>query len=213
MTARLVTIPMSHYCEKARWALDFARLPYVEERTFGDSTDILGWVHRQRPIYRDDAAELEERFDTVLGKAARILAVHHVAGDRKLARRIALAGVPGWERAMGTVFFGAALMYLRRLYGISPESIARSLVDTRAVFAEVGKRLADGRRYLCGGELGAADITFAALAAPVLFPESPRTGLPALDEVKSPELRALVDELRATDAGRFAMRLYAGERG
>ena len=29
---RLVTIPISHYCEKARWALDRAGLAYVEER-------------------------------------------------------------------------------------------------------------------------------------------------------------------------------------
>src|ERR1043166_629694 len=31
MTARLITIPMSHYCEKARWGLAHARVPYVEE--------------------------------------------------------------------------------------------------------------------------------------------------------------------------------------
>ena len=29
---RLVTIPISHYCEKARWALERAGLDYVEER-------------------------------------------------------------------------------------------------------------------------------------------------------------------------------------
>ena len=29
---RLITIPISHYCEKARWALDRAGLDYVEER-------------------------------------------------------------------------------------------------------------------------------------------------------------------------------------
>jgi glutathione S-transferase len=29
--ARLITIPLSHYCEKARWALDYARVPYTEE--------------------------------------------------------------------------------------------------------------------------------------------------------------------------------------
>src|SRR5258708_38088672 len=28
---RLVTIPISHYCEKARWALERAGLPYREE--------------------------------------------------------------------------------------------------------------------------------------------------------------------------------------
>jgi glutathione S-transferase len=29
--ARLITITFSHYCEKARWALDHTRVPYVEE--------------------------------------------------------------------------------------------------------------------------------------------------------------------------------------
>ena len=29
---RLITIPISHYCEKARWALERAGLPYTEER-------------------------------------------------------------------------------------------------------------------------------------------------------------------------------------
>lgn len=29
---RLITIPLSHYCERARWALDHARVSYVEEQ-------------------------------------------------------------------------------------------------------------------------------------------------------------------------------------
>ena len=29
---RLITIPISHYCEKARWALERAEMPYREER-------------------------------------------------------------------------------------------------------------------------------------------------------------------------------------
>ena len=32
MVLRLVTIPISHYCEKARWALERADMPYREER-------------------------------------------------------------------------------------------------------------------------------------------------------------------------------------
>jgi glutathione S-transferase len=70
-TARLVTIPFSHFCEKARWALDRARIPYREEphpplfsyrgtfgaggrrtapvlvadgKTYDDSTDILRYA-------------------------------------------------------------------------------------------------------------------------------------------------------------------------
>lgn len=75
----LITIPVSHFCEKARWALDRLGLPYSEERhlqifhylrvipTAGvisvpvletesvllrDSTDILQWIDRQLPEER-----------------------------------------------------------------------------------------------------------------------------------------------------------------
>jgi glutathione S-transferase len=70
---RLITIPISHFCEKARWALDRAGLPYREERhvqgvhrvvarragggttvpvlvtpdgVLGESEQILAWVDR-----------------------------------------------------------------------------------------------------------------------------------------------------------------------
>ena len=73
---RLVTIPISHYCEKARWALGRAGLPYREERhvqgihriaarragggrtvpvlvtpagALGESAEILAWVDERTP--------------------------------------------------------------------------------------------------------------------------------------------------------------------
>jgi glutathione S-transferase len=73
---RLVTIPISHYCEKARWALERAGLPYREERhvqgihrfasrraggggttpvlvtpegSLGESEEILHWVDERTP--------------------------------------------------------------------------------------------------------------------------------------------------------------------
>ena len=76
MTARLITIPFSHYCEKARWALDRCNVDYVEEghlplfhytasyraarhRTVPilvdgktvvrDSTEIVAWADTKRP--------------------------------------------------------------------------------------------------------------------------------------------------------------------
>lgn len=89
MTHRLITIRFSHYCEKARWALDRAAVPYVEEShvpilswlaTFGvgakrtvpalvtetgtlsDSTDILHWVDKQSgatPLFLNSSKEVE----------------------------------------------------------------------------------------------------------------------------------------------------------
>jgi glutathione S-transferase len=76
---RLVTIPISHYCEKARWALDRAGISYSEERhvqgihqiasrraggvgtvpvlvtpegSLGESEEILAWVDAQLPPER-----------------------------------------------------------------------------------------------------------------------------------------------------------------
>jgi glutathione S-transferase len=73
---RLVTIPISNYCEKARWALERARIPYREERhvqgihrlaarragggptvpvlvtpdgAIGESEQILAWVDARTP--------------------------------------------------------------------------------------------------------------------------------------------------------------------
>lgn len=78
-TPRLITIGFSHYCEKARWALDRAGIPYHEERhppalhyralkglgagsqvpvlvhaggALGDSTAILRWVDARTPADR-----------------------------------------------------------------------------------------------------------------------------------------------------------------
>jgi len=76
---RLITIPISHYCEKARWALERAGMPYREERhvqgihrlaarragggttvpvlvtdegVIADSRDILAWVDARTPPER-----------------------------------------------------------------------------------------------------------------------------------------------------------------
>ena len=76
MTTKLITIPFSHYCEKARWALDHVGVPYEEDghlpvfhylatyragakRTVPvlvddktvvrDSTDIVAWADAKRP--------------------------------------------------------------------------------------------------------------------------------------------------------------------
>ncbi len=76
---RLVTIPISHYCEKARWGLERAGIPYREERhvqgihriaarragggqtvpvlvtpegSIGESEEILRWVDERTPPER-----------------------------------------------------------------------------------------------------------------------------------------------------------------
>lgn len=121
------------------------------------------------------------------------------------------AGAPGWQQKLLAVAYRPAAGYLRWRLRISAAAVDGDLVTIRRVFAEIGERLADGRRFLVGDRFSAADFTFAALAAPALVPDEYGIRLPPPEDLP-PAYAALVRELRATAAGRFALRLYREER-
>ncbi len=237
MQTRLITTPASHYCEKARWALDRAGIAYVEEPhaplftrlatarvgapgtvpvlvcddgVLRDSTEILRWVDRRMPLYPAGAAELEDRLDEGLGRAARALIFHHVSADTSLSLRMTTRGVPGWERALVRPFFRPARRALMRMYGVDPVGVERAGVVVRRTFADVGAILASGHRYLCGDAFSAADLTFAALGNLVVLGRSGASPL-GVSEVP-PAFADLVRELRATAAGKFVLRVLDEER-
>ncbi|MBI5720324.1 MAG: glutathione S-transferase family protein [Burkholderiales bacterium] len=246
-SAIFITIPLSHYCEKARWALDRVALPYREEphipllhrlsttrneggtvpvlvhegRRFIDSTDIL--VHADAAcggdlLYPRDAAlrsevdALEEQFDTQLGPHARRWAYAQLLSQAKLLRSLWSRGVPWHEALLLPAITPLARRLVRTGYRITPEGVQRSLERVWGVFRQVDERLRGGRQFLAGERFTAADLTFAALAAPVLFPAECRAVAPALQDVPA-AMREEVLRLRDTDAGRFALRLFAQERG
>jgi glutathione S-transferase len=246
-TGVLITVSLSHYCEKARWALDRVVLPYREEphapllhrlatrRNNGgtvpvlvhgssrltDSTDIL--VHADAVsggdlLYPRDAAlrrevdAFEEQFDTQLGPHTRRWAYQQLLPHTKLLRSLWSSQAPPLEATLLPVIAPLVRRLVRAAYKITPESAQRSLDRVRSVFSDVDKHLSDGRRFLTGNRFTAADLTFAALAAPVLFPVECRAVLPALDAVSVP-MREQVLQFRNTLAGCFALRLFSQERG
>ncbi|MEJ0085036.1 MAG: glutathione S-transferase family protein [Pseudomonadota bacterium] len=243
--ATFITIPLSHYCEKARWALDRASLPYREEPhapllsrfatrrgaggtvpvfVRGDlwlntSTAILAHADAMRgELYpldatlRQEVAALEQRFDQDLGTHVRRWAYTHLLPDKALLRELWSRGVPRHEALWLPLIVPIGRQLLRRAYKVTPAGAARSIDRIREIFREVDARLEGGRRFLAGDRFTAADLTFAALAAPALFPPECRATMPALEQV--PEaMRAEVRSLRATGAGGFALRIYATERG
>ena len=238
---RLITIPISHYCEKARWALERAGIRYTEEphlqgihwayvwragrgRTapvlvtedgpLTESSDILRWVDGRSDLRlypAPGAAALEARFDEELGPHGRRWMYHRIFGRTDLVHEYAVTGVPRWERAALRPFLPVMKGLLNRYLDVDDTTAAESRERVRAVFDAVGERLDDGRRYLVGDSFTAADLTFAALAVAVLVP--PRYGVPLPPVELLPEpFAGEVRTLRELPAGRFALRLYDQER-
>lgn len=245
----LVTIPISHFCEKARWALDRAGLAYTEQRhvqglhrlatrrarggrtapvlatsdgVFADSRAILFYADAAGPprarLYPDDAAArrdvlaLEERFDTVLAVESRRWIYHQTLADPRTFTPYNLPGVPAWERRMFPVALPAMSAFLKRYFDVTDTSAARARTLLDAEFDAVARRLADGRRYLTGDRFTAADLAFAALAAPLVVPEQYGVPLPQPGRLP-PGMESAVAAFRAHPAGAFALRLFREDRG
>ncbi len=245
---RLVTIPISHYCEKARWALERAGLDYREERhvqgihrlaarragggstvpvlvtpdiVLADSAEILAWVDercepglRLFPHERDERDEVEAicaRLDDALGPAARRLIYIHMFTQHELMLGFNNRGVPVWEDRALRWGWPLAQRFVTRALGIEP---GIEVHDEEVVWREfdfVAGLLADGRAHLCGERFGAADLTFASLAAAAVVPPNYGVELPQPEALSGPTAE-LVRRARAHPAGEFAMRMFSEQR-
>jgi glutathione S-transferase len=243
-----VTIPISHYCEKARWALERAGLAYREEphvqgihriaarragggttvpvlvtphQTLGESELILEWVDQRTPPelglfgsdqeLRSEVRRLCRRFDAELGPRGRRLMYVHMLVQRDLALRFNNRGVPGWEDHVLRWGWPLVARFIERELGIRPGVEAE---DEGAVWREfdfVADRLDQSGPYLCGDRFGAADLTFAALAAPMIVPPGYGVPLPQ-PAVLASATATLVNRAREHPAGQFALAMFAEHR-
>jgi glutathione S-transferase len=215
-------VPILHYA--ATYSRGAGRtVPVLTSRAgvFADSTDILkyldGFARPEERLYPEDPAlrgevlALEELFDDRLGPATRLWAYYHLLPQRELLLQYLEGTVPGLELATLRLIYPAAGFMMRRKLSITPERVAQGLVEVREIFGQVAQRLKDGRPYLCGERLSAADLSFGALGAPVVLPPGYQGPIPPYEELPRVMLE-LVDELRAHPAGAFILKLFREHR-
>ena len=238
-------LKVSHYNEKARWALDYKAVPHVRRaavpgqhrsiaakltggRTFpvlelngeviGDSTRIIRALeHRypEPPLYPADpderrrALELEDYYDEELGPASRLLFLYHALPDTGLMLGAFAPDLTGVRRLMARVTFPRLRPRVAAGFGVDEESAALAFDRLR----EAGDRLRAELQpsgYLVGDGFTVADLTLAALLAPLVAPEQfpypqPQRGHPRLAPVR--------EALEASGLTEWAREMYARHRG
>jgi glutathione S-transferase len=252
----LITIAFSHYCEKARWALDRAGVPYRERRfmpafhlpsvalalvgtgrgrpdrvstrfstpvlrgpdvLLTDSSEIVRWAdehHGREGLYASpEATALETHFGTALGPHTRRVVYWFALRDPTLMVEMAKDNVGSVQAGLFALARPFVGLLVGRKLRVHEAGYRRSLESVETVLGEVDARLSDGRRYLLGDRFSAADLSFAALLAPVVLPGPDQFGavLPKIDRL-APEMQDWITRLRERPAGRFASRMFAEER-
>lgn len=138
-----MTIPYSHFSEKARWVLDLAGIPYREESRL-PGPHVFATRRRGGPVWL---------YQHVLNDAARTVRLY----GRTMS--------PG-QRAAWRAFFPAIRLLIRNAYGINARSAVESRERILGLFERADAMLAGGFGYLLGESFTVADLTFAALYRP-----------------------------------------------
>lgn len=241
MAPVLVTIPISHYCEKARWALDRAGVEYEERRhlpglhraavrhagggltapvlvlddgaVIPESSEIVAWAAARGADvgFCAESAALAADYDERLGPATRLWVYYKMFDHPELTEVPMTDGVPSWQR-VGFHHANRALAFaIARILTINDETAVEAEATFRAVYADVDELLSDGRPYLAGGRFSIADLTFASLSAPLIAPPEYGVRLPSISSLP-PGMVPVVEEHRASRAGQHALKMFATER-
>jgi glutathione S-transferase len=191
----------------------------TDEETIGDSADIAEWAdrHSSSPgaLYPDGEREeirgLVKHFADDLGTQTRPLFWAALIEDLPLANRLWAQGLSERGARVQPWVLRLSKPLLRRGIQIKKDTVRTAPPRIREIFDEVAARLERHPR-LVGKQITAADLSFAAMAAPGLMPEEGHpTDYPELSELSEPVAEAM-GELRAHPAGEYALRMYREER-
>lgn len=166
-------------------------------------------LYPRDPAERDLALEYQRHFDLVLGPAVRICVFAAMLDDRSYVPRLFAGAKPWWSRIPYRAAYPLMRPLIRRGNGLVDEFAIRNaerlVNDNMASLERLGKR----SRYLVGDTFSIADLTAAALIAPLIDPPHPDMAKP---EPKPEALRALELRWRSHAAGRWMLDQYARHR-
>ncbi len=228
----LIVLPPSHYCERARWALDHIGQHYREVRWAPGIHAMLsqrrGWASSQTPILNlhtqviqgsdkimdwcaiDGAdRDLELRLEKRIGRLVRqYLYAATLSNPHSRVRSMVLDGVPAWQSVVGSALWPSVRKRMITLMNARPELVPALEAEMEVELAWFDARV-DGRQYLVGETFGRADITAASLLSPLARPPA----LPIYSTIKlPPDVEAALNRWRQRPGLQWVVSTYARER-
>eukprot|EP00906_Rhabdomonas_costata_P023493 RCo033800 len=185
----------------------------IMQRLGRDYPDRCGWLYPE--ALQKEVLAWEDYFDEVLGAPVRQLAYVYILNPklRKRSMEIFSCGASLVEKGMLLYEYGFISGQMVITMKIRPEAVPALQKDISEVFANVDELLKDGRPFLFGEQMTAADITFAALSSQLICPPEMATFHPDLSPFMPPAMQQWVSALRCSPAGQHVTRLYSQHRG
>lgn len=238
MALKLYQFPISHYCEKIRWAMDHKGLDYQvknllpglhvrtttklakksyvpvlehEGQVLQNSRLILNYLDKQfpehsltprDPVLRAEAEEWESLCDVELGRTVRCFCYHTLLDHPDLVIPFFTKDNAWWSPYFFKMFFPKLEPKMRHWMKINEQTAQESEQRIVAALEKINDRLKD-HDFLVGDQFSRADLSAAALLAPLFMPDGYGLDWP---EQMPPRLQAFAD--RYADRLEFAKKLY-----
>lgn len=239
---------ISHYCEKARWALDWFGIDYElrhlapgahvqvaadlgapgsslpllvhEGRVVHGSGEIIEWAESfvadpgkrlsPEPRFEDECRALEARLDDRIGvHLRRYYYSEAIIEHPESVRPIFTRDLPPEERERIDANWDVVCRLMTGAMDLGPEQWHESRQIFESELDWFDALLSDGRTYLLGDRFSRADLTAAALLAPLaLPPEHPTYGGLELP----PRAQADFESWSGRPSAKWARQMYAKHR-
>lgn len=159
---------------------------------------------------QERAWELMAHYHDRLGPNTRRWAYGFVLEDAELFTQLARKNAPPWQSWLISKWSRGIMDYVKSSLAVTPERVERSLDHIRNEVDAASSALRS--THFLGGDLfTAVDLYFACMLAPALLVQ-PHEGydavLPRIEDAPD-RVQEVVHELRATPAGRHALRMFA----
>ena len=163
------------------------------------------------PVQRREVDSLVHTFFEDLAISVRLYAHANMLPNGSVAATLMTDRAPRWEAALVKMFYPAQAWAMRKALGITPVSTEKARQDILSTFETISARLQSGQLYLVGDKFTAADLTFAAVTAPLLLPPEYGAPLPKFSDLPL-EMEVTARAVQRSPAGQLALRIYRDHR-